>query len=191
MPRPSPSLGRALLALCGAVLLLFGGWFLLAPRARFAASDPLPGATVSLPPPAVTVRFDSALDPRSTIEVLRTIAVSASGDTSYPGGERVSTGAGLDPADAGRRTLRAALAPGLSTGLYVVRWTALAARGGSERFGTLYFGAGMPVPEHITRDMPGALRERDYQQRGRRSTLLGGVILVALAALLPRLPRRR
>jgi hypothetical protein len=39
--------------------------------------------------------------------------------------------------------------------------------------------------------VPGALQEQDHRARERRSVVLGGVILLGLVALLPRLAQRR
>lgn len=88
----------------------------------------------------------------------------------------------------------AAGGPGLGApgrALYWVTWKAVAARGRAERFGRLCFGVAMPVPAHIMRDIPGALSERDGDERRRRAVLVGGVLLLALGALLPRPAWRR
>ena len=187
----STRLIRGLLLLGGSLLLLYGVWSLIVPRARFVSSSPSPGATIERPPSAVTVAFSRPLDPQSTIEVLSTISLSPSGEQSFTDGATLATTSGLDAGDARRRTLRVELPPELPGGLYVVRWTAMTEGGRARRFGTYYFGVGMPVPEHIMRDVPGALQEQDHRARERRSVVLGGVILLGLVALLPRLAQRR
>jgi methionine-rich copper-binding protein CopC len=180
---------RALLLFFGSLLLLFGAWELLAPRARYVSSHPAPGAALAAPPQEVLVSFSNELTPESNISVTSTVTLSPSGEKEYSGGKRF-TATGPDPRDPQRRTLRVELEPGEPAGLYWVQWKAVAARGKSQRFGRLCFGAGMTVPDHITRDMPGALREWNYRWRERRAALLGGLLLVALGVVLPRLPLR-
>jgi methionine-rich copper-binding protein CopC len=182
---------RAVVLFIGAVMLQFGLSDLLAPRARYVRSSPEPGATLAAPPPAVTVSFSDELSPDSEISVRRTISLSPSGEKNYSREENVATVSRLEPADPHRRSLRADLAQELPGGLYVVNWSTIAARGRAQRFGTFYFGIGMPVPANITRDMRGAIRERDYKRRGRRATLISGVLLIALGVAQPWLPRRR
>jgi len=193
MSRRLELITRALFLFWGSVMLLFGTWDLLVPRARYVGSSLEPGAVVSSPPAAVTVSFSEELAPESEINVASTVSLSPSGERVYSGGEKVTAASGLDLGDPRRRTLRADLEPGLPGGLYVVNWKAVAAQGRAKRFGRFYFGAGMAVPEHIMSEMRGTLRERDYEYPlwGRRSALLGGVLLVALGALLPRLTRVR
>ena len=180
---------RAALLFFGSVMLLFGACDLLAPRARYVSSSPEPGAALAAPPASVTISFSDELAPESDIAVASTITLPPSGGPVYADGKRF-TASGPDPGDSRGRTLRADLEPGLPRGLYWVQWRAVAARGKAERLGMFCFGAGMPVPADITRDMPGALGEWDNKRRGRRAALLGGVLLVALGALLPRLPWR-
>jgi hypothetical protein len=87
----------------------------------------------------------------------------------------------LAPDDADRRTLEA-VPPRLSRGLYLVRWTANPEGGGVIRRGSFTFGIGAAVP--ADRDgMTYSLDERDSNWRGRRSTLLSGVLLLAIGAL--------
>jgi hypothetical protein len=87
----------------------------------------------------------------------------------------------LAPDDTERRTLEA-LPPRLGRGLYLVRWTANPEGGGVIRYGSFTFGIGAAVPPD--RDgMTYSLDERDSNWRGRRSTLLSGVALLAMGAL--------
>jgi methionine-rich copper-binding protein CopC len=181
---------RVLLLFFGCIMLLFGLYDLLTPRARYVNSSPTPGAELAALPASVTVSFSDELALESTIAVTSTITLSAFGEKVYSDGKKF-TAAGPDPSDPQHRTLRAVLEPGLPHGLYWVEWTAVAARGKSKRFGRFCFGVGMPVPPHITRDGASGLWERDYRWRGNRATLLGGVLLIGLGALLPRMMRAR
>lgn len=183
------SLSRAVLLFFGSLMLLFGVWHLLVPKAQYATSNPAPGSVIAVPPQEVSVSFTEELDRESTITVTSTITLSPSGEQVYSDGEKF-TSSGPDATDPQRRTLRVKLEPKLPAGLYWVRWKAVAARGKAQRLGTLCFGAGMLVPDHITRDMPGAFREHDYQWRRRRAALLGGLLLIALGGLLPHLRMR-
>ena len=63
------------------------------------------------------------------------------------------------------------------------------AQGGTSRHGHFEFTAGA-VPDDVTRGMERELTERDTQWRGRRSALIGGIILIALGLVFPLLPRR-
>lgn len=179
---------RVLLLFFGSVMLLFGMYQLIAPRASFVNSTPAPGAELAAVPTSVTVGFSDQLAPESTIGVISTITLSPSGEKVYSDGKKFNA-AGPDPGDPQQRTLRAVLEPGLPGGLYWVEWTAVAARGKSKRYGRFCFAAEMPVPPDITRDS-GALWERDYRWRGNRAALLGGVLLIGMGALLPRIMRR-
>ena len=183
------SLMRALLLFCGSLMLLFGVWHLLAPSAQYVTSNPGPGSVLALPPQQVSIIFTEELASESTITVTSTIRLSPSGEQVYSDGDRFVS-SGPDASDPQRRTLRVELDPNLPAGLYWVQWKAVAARGKAERFGTLCFGVGMLVPDHITRDMPGAFREHDSQRRRRRAALLGGLLLIALGGLFPHLPMR-
>ena len=181
---------RGLLLFFGSVMLLFGACDVMAPRARYVTSIPAPGTQIAAVPASVTVSFSDELAPESTIAVASTITLSPSGERVYADGKKF-TAAGPDSSDPQNRTLRAVLEPGLPGGLYWVEWTAVAARGKSRRSGRFSFGAGMPVPPDNRRDEGSALRERDYKWRGTRAALLGGVLLIALGALLPRMLRRQ
>lgn len=179
------SISCAVLLFFGSLMMLFGLWHLLVPKAEYATSNPAPGSVLAVPPQEVSVSFTEELDSKSTMTVRSTITLSPAREQVYGDGEEFAS-SGPDAADPQRRTLRVKLKPELPAGLYWVQWKAVAARGKAQRFGTLCFGAGMLVPDHVTRDMPGALREHDYQWRGRRAALLGGLFLIALGALLPR-----
>lgn len=181
---------RVVLLFFGSIMLLFGVYDLVVPRARYVNSSPTPGAELVALPASLSVSFSDELAPESSIGVVSTITLSTSGEKVYSDGRKFTV-AGPDPGDPQHRTLRAALEPGLPGGLYWVEWTAVAARGKSKRFGRFCFGAGMPVPPEITRDGAGALWERDYKWRGNRAALIGGVLLMALGALLPRKIRAR
>ena len=180
---------RILLLFFGSVMLLFGMYQLMVPRASFVNSSPAPGVELAALPESVAVSFSDELAPESTIAVGSTITLSPSGEKVYSDGKKF-TARGPDPGDPQHRTLRVVLEPGLPRGLYWVEWTAVVARGKSKRFGRFCFGAGMPVPADITRDAAGGLWERDYKWRGNRAALLGGVLLLGLGALLPRMMRR-
>jgi methionine-rich copper-binding protein CopC len=184
------ALARFLLIAWGLILAGYGAWDLLKPRGRLVDSSPKPYALLESVPPAVELRLSDALSPASEIEVQSTITVLPSGEREATGGVNVTRSSGLDPRDAERRTLRAELEPGVPGGLFVVRWTAVAAHGGARRFGSYYFGVGMAVPEHIRDEWAGRIYERDYWWRGTRSALAGGVILVLLGIFLPALARR-
>jgi len=183
------SISRAVLLFCGSLMLLFGVWHLLVPKAQYSTSNPAPGAVLAVPPQEVSVSFTEQLDSESTITVTSTITLSPSGAQVYSDGEKFAS-FGPDATDPQRRTLRVKLDPELPAGLYWVQWKAVAARGKAQRFGTFCFGVGMLVPDHITREMPGAFREHNYQWRRRRAALLGGLLLIALGALLPPLRLR-
>ena len=181
---------RVLLFFFGCIMLLFGVYDLVVPRARYVSSSPAPGAELAALPASVTVSFSDELAPESTIGVVSTITLSPSAEKVYSDGKKF-TAAGPDPSDPQHRTLRAALESGLPPGLYWVEWTAVSASGKSKRFGRFCFGAGMPVPPDIRPDGAGALWERDYKWRGNRAALLGGILLIGMGALLPRMMRAR
>ena len=61
--------------------------------------------------------------------------------------------------------------------------TTSATSGHARRFGSLYFGVGMPVPDSIVRE--GVWREEDPGERDRRETMLGGVICIAIGLAWP------
>lgn len=177
---------RLSLLVMGSVLLLFGLWNWLIPRARYVTSNPRPGAMVATTPSAVTVDFSEELDVTSRISVASTITLSAAGERIYGDGKRFIVN-GPAAHDSTHRTLYVALDPDLPTGLYWVQWNAVAARGKSQRSGSFCYGVGMSVPDDIMRDMPGAIYERNYRFRDHRAVVLGGLLLVGLGLFLPQL----
>ena len=194
MTRPMDSMTRILLALLGSFMLLMSIVEALTPRARYRESSPEPGSVLATPPAQVTVHFSRELALDSTIHVVCTVSVLPSDERLYSGGEDVVAESGLDPNDPSHRSLRAVLRPGLLKGLYRVDWSVLAARGRTERFGSYYFGVGMSVPDSVARDLGGPLRERgayDLEGMSPRVIPLGGILLIALAILLPRLRPHR
>ena len=166
------------LAGLGVLMLLF--WMIdsMRSRAAYVASTPQPAASLAAAPPAIRVAFDHALDPASTISLVYLPVVASENDIVRD----VSVTSRLASNDATRRTLEA-IPPRLGTGLYLVRWTAYPSRGGGViRHGSFGFGVRAAVPP----DSEGrtlSLTERDSDRRGRRSTMLGGVVLLVLAAL--------
>ena len=74
------------------------------------------------------------------------------------------------------------IAPRLGRGLYLVRWVAYPESGGVIRHGSFTFGVGVPVPPDRS-GMTYSLTQRDSGARGRRHTMLGGVLLLASGAL--------
>jgi len=176
--RPHAPRGKTALVVIGAFMLCFALFDAARTRARFAASEPAPGATLAAPPVVVRVRFTAALDPASTLSLTRLGGVAS----AVVGPSRVA------PDDPARRTLEAPAAD-LGPGVYHVAWHALPAGGGVSRHGSFRFGVGAALPADDAADTH-ALQERDSGARGRRHTFAGGAILLALAALLPRPPSR-
>lgn len=177
---------RALLLFFGVVLLIFGLWDLLVPRAHFVNSNPAAGAVIEAPPSSVSVSFTNELDPESRLDVTSTIELLPSGEHEYLDGRSVITRAEIDPGDSSGKTLRAHLRPGLHKGIYWVSWTTRVSGWRTISYGKTVFGIGMKVPEHLTADMGGTVWERNYQYRSRRAALIGGVVLVVLGLFLPR-----
>jgi len=179
---PSPTRDRRVrVAFVALGLLLLAGGLpeSLKPRAAYSSSEPAPGSTLASPPGAIRVSFDHPLDPSSSLSVIRTT----------PEVQEIAAVSSLDPDDAKRMTLRAEPS-GMSSGLFRVDWRSRPAAGGIARHGTFYFGVETPVPEALAAGgLP--VQEQDVGQRRSRQTIAGGVILVALGALLPWLPRRR
>ena len=182
---PKLAIRLALLSL-GIALLLFGMWNWLTPRARYLSSNPQANAVIAASPSLVDIQFSEELDRESTISVSSTITLSAQGEKIYGDGKRF-TANGPSLEDANRRTLSVIMDRDLPKGLYWVQWTAIAARSKSQRSGRFCFGVGMSIPDHIIRDMPEAIYERDYRFREHRAVLLGGVLLVGLGFVLPHL----
>jgi methionine-rich copper-binding protein CopC len=181
-------ISRVLLFFFGAALLLFGVASLLVPRAKFVSSTPAAGSTIAEPPSTVIVHFSNKLSPESKIDVVSTLELSPSGEVEYLDGRSVVVSSGLNADDRSGKSMRAELRPGLHDGLYFVNWRTKSAPWRAITYGRTHFGAAMPVPEHITRSS-GTIWERDYYFRGRRATLIGGVLMIALAFALPRIAR--
>ncbi|HEX6730116.1 MAG TPA: copper resistance protein CopC [Pyrinomonadaceae bacterium] len=175
---------RALSIFFGIVLLLFGVWGLLVPRAHFVDSTPAAGGIVDVPPSTVSVSLTNKLDPESRIDVTSTIELLPSGEHEYLDGRSVITRSEIDPGDSSGKTLRAHLQPGLHKGLYWVSWNSKVAGWRTISYGKTVFGVGMNVPADLTEDMGGTVWERNYQHRGRRAALIGGVIMLALGLFL-------
>jgi hypothetical protein len=140
------------------------------------------------PPTTVTIRFSESLSPDSRLGIYPSVVFSPSGERSYGSGD-LNVVSGLDPDDPRGRTLRAVLGEGVASGRYRVRWSTIPAQGGTNRHGHFEFTAGT-LPDDVTRGMERELTERDTKWRGRRSALVGGVILIALGLVFPVLPRR-
>ncbi len=166
------------LAALGVLMLLFWMTDSLRSRAAFVASTPQPAASLAAAPPAIRVTVDHALDPASTLSLVYLPVAASENDIARD--IRVTSRLAAD--DGTRRTLEA-IPPRLGNGLYLVRWTAYSSPGGGVvRHGSFAFGVGTAVPP----DSAGrtvSLTERDSGGRGRRSTLLGGAILLVLAVL--------
>ena len=176
---------RVFLLFIGFLLLVFGAWDKLRPRAQYVSSYPTAGAVLPRSPELVTVQFSDALDQDSEISVASTITLTPSGETVFEDGP-LSTVKGPSPENP---SVLKVLMPRDKSGLYWVRWKAVTASGKATRFGALCFGVRMPVPDHITRDMPGGVRERNLRERSYRAVLLGGVFLMALGAVFPQITR--
>src|SRR5688572_24481474 len=71
---------RALLLVLGAIMLIFGLWYQLAPRARYVESSPKPNSVHSGSPDNVTINFNRELSADSRMNVLSIITMSASGE---------------------------------------------------------------------------------------------------------------
>jgi len=176
----------------GLIMVVFGLTNLFQTRPHFASSHPKPGQSMASPPTAVTVTFTEELSPESTISVVSTVIVKPSGELSYFGGEKVNTTSAIDIYGPLHRSLKAILQLDLPNGLYRVDWNALAAKTRAQRFGSFYFGAGMPVPDHILREGTDSLREKDfeYEKGWRASALGGGFIFIFIGLFLKQFPRR-
>jgi methionine-rich copper-binding protein CopC len=164
----------------GLVLTLFGLFDLLVPRARFVNSNPPAGTVIAEAPSVVSVTFSNKLASGSRMNVTSTIKLLPSGEQEFLNGGSVVLKSEIDPADQSGRTMRAQLQPDLHKGLYFINWTAETSGWGTISNGQTTFGVGMEIPEHITRDMGGVIREHNYQYRGRRAAFVGGVILLVL-----------
>ena len=175
---------RILVVILGVGLFLFGLFDLLVPRAHFVSSNPAPGASIAEVPSFVTVSFTNKLDLQSQIGVTSTIELLPTGEQEGLAADSVILKSEIDPGDPTGRSLRAQLRPGLHKGLYWVNWTTRATGWGTRSYGKTVFAVGMSVPEHVTRDMKGVVWERNYDFRGRRAALVGGVVMVALGLFL-------
>ena len=178
---------RIALAGWGLILLAVGGCDLLQPRASLVESTPAAGAVLEAPPAAVVLRFDEPLGDQSHVRVASTITLSPAGEQEYGSGPEFIAN-GPDPSDAERRTLRVELPPGLPGGLYWVSWRTGVTPGGAARYGQFCYSVGMPIPESILAQNPGGKSERDSRQRQRTGALAGGLILLALAAIVRKRP---
>jgi methionine-rich copper-binding protein CopC len=181
---------RILFLSLGGLVLATTSCDLLQPRARLTRSEPEAGAILATPPAAVALFFSNALDPSSELRVRRTVTIGPSGEQLATGGTPVARASGPAALGDDGRSLRLLLPAEAGGGLYVADWTATsAAWTHAQRFGSLYFGVGMPVPDFIVRD--GVIRERDQNQQDRREAVLAGVVCIALGFLLPRLVSTR
>lgn len=172
-----------LLVLIGLALLLFGVGDLLIPRARFVNSSPPAAAIVAEPPSSVIINFSNKLASESTMEVTYTIRLLPSGEMDYLNGGSVVLKSGIDAGQTGDlagKTMRADLRPGLQKGLYWVSWRTTSAGWRTVTYGKTYFTVGMPIPDVITRDMDGAIWERNYNWRSKRGAIVGGILMIAL-----------
>lgn len=203
LPRRSPHsllerrliLGLQLVFLVLGVLMLFDAIKdLRATRARYVSSSPSAGAMVDRVPDSVTISFSHRLDPMSSISVYLAASPSPSGELSYPHPQlQVITSAGIDSHDPQDRSLRAALIPGLTAGLYRVEWKTVAKNEHrASRSGRFFFGAG--IPAQILRDLGDPLRERDTgfslaeptsSPSSRTTILISGLLFLGFAAALP------
>jgi methionine-rich copper-binding protein CopC len=171
---------RIVVIVFGLALLLFGALDLVIPRARFVNSNPSAGAIIAEPPSAVILNFSNKLAGESTMDVTSTIRLLPSGEMDYLEGRSVIMKSGIDPGDPGGKSMRTDLRPGLHNGLYWVSWRTTTAGWRSVTYGKTYFTVGMPVPQGITDNMNGTIWERNYQWRGRRAAIVGGIVMIAL-----------
>ena len=169
---------RWALAGFGVLMLLFWVIDSVRSRAAYVDSTPQPAASLAAAPPVIRVAFDHALQPASTVSLVYLPVVASENDIARD----VEVVSRLASDDVNRRTLEA-IPPRLGTGLYLVRWTAYPSPGGGViGHGSFAFGVGVAVPpDSAGRTL--SLTEGDSGRRGRRSALLGGVILLVLAAL--------
>jgi len=178
------SLIRAVLLFIGSVFLVFGTWDKLRPRARYESSSPTPGAVLPRNPELVTIQFSDALDRESEMSVVSTITLKPNGETVFEDGEPVMV---HGPSPENPRALNILMPGDKPPGLYWVRWRAVTVRGKAARFGSFCFGLQMPVPDHITRETLGGFSERNDRERSHRAVLLGGILLVVLGVVFPKI----
>ncbi|WP_411726066.1 copper resistance protein CopC [Methyloglobulus sp.] len=183
-PGADTRIPRLALAVLGALMLLFAAADGLRTRASYLNSQPAPGARLSDPPTVVRVTFGAALDPASSLSIVRLFVHSSAGEEPRD----IQIARRLAPDDPERRMIEAVM-PRLSAGLYRVTWQALPAWGGVPRHGSFSFGVGVPVPSDSS-GITHSLQDRDADARGHRETVVGGVLLLVLGAVLLRfLPR--
>lgn len=180
-PKPSatwsvPYAGWGLIGL-GVLMLLFAAMNSLRSRPAYVTSTPAPGASAPAAPRAIRVTFSGPLDPASTLRLVYLPVVPSVDDISRD----VRVTSELAASDTERRTLEV-IPPRLEKGLYLVQWSAYPAFGGVIQNGSFAFGVGVEVPPDND-DVTYSLRERDSGDRGRRSTMLGGVLLLGIGAL--------
>ena len=175
MVLPGHYAGWALMGL-GVLMLMFAAMDSLRSRPAYVTSTPAPGASAPAAPPAIQVTFSGALDSASMLSLVY---------LPEPGIDDISRDvpvtSRLASSDPEGRTLEV-IPPRLGRGLYLVRWTAYPDFGGVIRNGSFVFGVGVAVPPDTDSDTY-SLRERDSGDRGRRSTLLGGVLLLVIGGL--------
>jgi methionine-rich copper-binding protein CopC len=189
-PRGIAAWPRILLLAFGGLLLATASCDLLRSRARFTRSDPAAGAVLATPPATVRLHFSGALAPSCELRVRRTVTIGPSGEQVATGGTPVARASGPDALGDGGHTLHVRIPEDSGGGLYVVDWnTTSATAGHAQRFGSLYFGVGMPVPEFIVRE--GVSREEDPGERGRRKAMLGGLVCIAIGLAWPLLLNAR
>jgi hypothetical protein len=106
--------------------------------------------------------------------------------------KKVNTTSAIDIYGPLHRSLKAILQLDLPNGLYRVGWNALAAKTRAQRFGSFYFGAGMPVSDHILRERTNSFQEKDfeYEEGWRARALGGGFIFILLGLFWKQFPRR-
>jgi hypothetical protein len=160
-------------------MLLFAGLDRMRARPVYVASTPGAGAQIAITPPAIRVTFSRALQSASRLSIAYIPAQPSEDENDIS--REVPARSRLAPDDPDRRTLEA-LPPRLTRGLYHVRWSAYPEHGGVIRHGSFTFGVGVPVPPD-ERTMKFSLTERDTGDRGRRSTIAGGVLLLVIGAL--------
>jgi len=175
---------RALLLVVGAIMLIFGLWYHLAPRARYVDSSPATNSVLSESPGNVTINFNRELSAESRMNVLSIITMSPSGEEIQKT-EKLHTANGPDPSGASRNTLRVNVSSELPTGIYCVQWTVYPRYPGVRSHGMYYFGVGMPLPPYFTDASPYGLHEQYWPRRRHRATLIGGVILLLMAFFIP------
>ena len=166
-------------------MLLAGAADGLRPRPSYVGSQPAPGATLTGGPAAVRVTFAARLDPGSSVSLIRLAGNSPTDDAPRD----VEMAGRLAPDDPERRTIEGVPSRRLSAGLYRVGWWARPAGGGAAQYGSFSFGVDVPVPGD-TPDNIHSVSERDAGARRRRQTAFGGLLLLALSAILPWLPMR-